>query len=42
MKNVITVSDEKYLLSNGLVDLNRDVLMILIKIIQDEKKIRNV
>jgi hypothetical protein len=28
--------------SNGLVDINRDIFMKLIKIVQDENKIRNV
>jgi hypothetical protein len=41
---VIVVEDkENYSLSNGLVDLNRDILMKLIKIIgKDERKIRNI
>jgi chromosome segregation ATPase len=34
--------DDTYGLRNGLVDLNRDILMQLIQIINNEKKIKNV
>lgn len=38
----LAVDDEKYGLSNGLVDLNRDVLMKLIIIINNDEKIINI
>lgn len=41
--DVINVDDERSdQLSNGLVDLQRDILMKLVKMISDEKKFRNI
>lgn len=41
--SIISVDEEqRKLLSNGLVDLNRDVLMRLIKIMQDKDKTRTI
>jgi hypothetical protein len=38
----IIVVDFEWLMLNGLVDLNRDVLMKLIKIVDDDTKTRSV
>lgn len=40
--DLIVVDEEKYGLKNGLVDLNRDCLMKLIRLLNDEKKIRYI
>jgi hypothetical protein len=36
------VADLRWLMTNGLVDVNRDVLMKLIKIVDNDEKTRNV
>lgn len=40
--NTIAVSGEEFVLQNGLLGLNRDILMRLIKVIQNGKKIRKI
>ena len=43
-KHPVIVLDSSWnmFMMNGLVDLNRDVLMKVVKIIDDDEKIRNV
>lgn len=43
IRSKFSVNDEKkFFLLNGLVDLNRDIVMKLIRIIRDKKKARNI
>jgi septal ring factor EnvC (AmiA/AmiB activator) len=39
---IVVDDEEKYNSGNGLVSINRDIVMKLLKIIRDEMKIRNV